>query len=123
MFSIDLRTGGILYSYKGDVIFFCRRSVNLTYLPGMSGAVTSISASSTIHMVSTSLDRYFRIHTVVPPPSQTGSNLERRGGIIEKTYLTSVPTAVVWDQQTAAVDNTTFLEDDDDLWDKMKHVD
>ncbi|KAF8797980.1 hypothetical protein BYT27DRAFT_7178293 [Phlegmacium glaucopus] len=106
LFSIDLRTGGILYSYKG-----------------MSGAVTSISPSSTIHMVSTSLDRYFRIHTVVPPPSQSGSHLERRGGILEKTYLTCVPTTVVWDQQTTSKttmnDNTTY---DDDLWDKMEHV-
>ena len=90
---------------------------------GMSGAVTSISPSSTTHMVSTSLDRYFRIHTVVPPPSQPGSNLERRGGIIEKTYLTSVPTVVVWDQQKA---NKTSMNDntseDDDVWDRMEHV-
>lgn len=76
-------------------------------------------------MVSTSLDRYFRIHTVVPPPPQPESHLERRGGILEKTYLTCVPTAVVWDQQTTSRttmdDNATHLEDDD-LWDKMEHV-
>jgi len=106
-YSIDLRTGGILYSYKG-----------------MSGAVTSMSPSSTTHMVSTSLDRYFRIHTVVPPPSQPGSNLERRGGIIEKIYLTTVPTVVVWDQQKTnktSVDDSTL--EDNDLWDRMEHVD
>ena len=72
-------------------------------------------------MVSTSLDRYFRIHTVVPPPSQPGSNLERRGGIVEKTYLTSMPTVVVWDQQKTKKINDTL--EDDDLWNKMKHVD
>ena len=75
-------------------------------------------------MVSTSLDRYFRVHTVVPPPSQPGSNLERRGGIIEKKYLTTVPTVVVWDQQKTnktSVDDSTL--EDNDLWDRMEHVD
>lgn len=107
MYSIDLRTGGILYSYKG-----------------ISGAVTSISPLSTTHMVSTSFDRYCRIHTVVPPPSRPGSNLERRGGIIEKTYLTSVPTVIVWDQQKTSkttIDDNTL--EHDDLWDQMEHVD
>ena len=94
------------------------------YLLGISGAVTSISSSSTTQIVSTSLDRYFRIHTVVPPPSRPGSNLERKGGIIEKTYLTSVPTVIVWDQlkasKTTIDDNTS---EHDDLWDQIEHVD
>ena len=94
------------------------------YSLGISGAVTSICPSSTTHMVSTSFDRYFRIHTVVPPPSRAGSNLERRGGIIEKTYLTSVPTVIMWDQQKTS---QTTIEDNalehDDLWDQMEHVD
>ena len=73
-------------------------------------------------MVSTSLDRYFRIHTIVPPPSRPGSNLERRGKIIEKTYLTSVPTVIVWDQQkTRTMDDNTLGHDD--LWDQMEHID
>jgi ribosome biogenesis protein NSA1 len=75
-------------------------------------------------MVSTSLDRYFRVHTVVPPPSQPGVNTEQRGGIINKIYLTSVPTVVVWDQQktskTVTIDDNSLK--DDDLWDKMEHV-
>lgn len=107
LYSIDLRTGGILYGYKG-----------------ISGAVTSISPSNTTYMVSTSLDRYFRIHTVVPPPSRPGSNLERRGEIIEKAYLTSVPTVIVWDQQKTSkttIDDNTL--EHDDLWDQMEHVD
>ena len=90
---------------------------------GISGAVTSISSSSTTHMVSTSLDRYLRIHTVFPPPSRPGSNLERRGEILEKTYLTCVPTTVVWDQRKTSrtiIDDNTL--EDDDIWDKMEHV-
>jgi ribosome biogenesis protein NSA1 len=75
-------------------------------------------------MVSTSLDRYFRVHTVVPPPSQSGSNLERRGEIVGKTYLTSVPTVIVWDQLE---ESERIIDDDtsehDDLWDQMEHVD
>jgi ribosome biogenesis protein NSA1 len=107
LYSIDLRTGGILHGYKG-----------------ISGAVTSISPSSTTQMVSTSLDRYFRVHTVVPPPSLSASNLERRGEIVEKTYLTSVPTVIVWDQLEAierTIDDNT--SEHDDLWDQMEHVD
>ena len=94
------------------------------YSLGISGAITSISPSSTTQMVSTSLDRYFRIHTVVPPPSRPGSNLERRGEVVEKTYLTSVPTITVWDRLEAS---KTAINDDtsehDDLWDQMEHVD
>lgn len=94
------------------------------YSLGISGAVTSISPSSTIQMVSTSLDRYFRIHTIVPPPSRSGSNVERKGEVVEKTYLTSVPTVTVWDQvelsKTTIGDNTS---EHDDLWDQMEHVD
>ena len=126
LYSIDLRTGGILHSYKGEANFLYCRSVHLIYLLGISGAVTSISPSSTTQMVSTSLDRYFRIHTVVLPPSRPGSNLERKGGTIEKTYLTSVPTVILWDQQKKS--ETTIDSDDntlehDDLWDRMEHVD
>lgn len=93
------------------------------YLPGLSGAITSISPLSTTHIVSTSHDRYFRIHTVVPPPSQPGCNLERRGGIIEKAYLTCVPTAVAWDQRKTSTTIDDKNLEDDDLWDKMEHVD
>ena len=125
LYSIDLRTGGILYGYKGERthIFYCRY-VYLMYSLGISGAVTSFIPSSTTHMVSTSLDRYIRIHTVVSPPTRPGSNLEQKGGIVEKTYLTSVPTVVVWDQQKTS---KTTIDDDtlehDDLWDQMEHVD
>ena len=93
---------------------------------GISGAVTSISPSSTTQMVSTSLDRCFRIHSVVPPPSRPGSNLERKGEIVQKTYLTSVPTVTVWDQFKVETSKTTIgdnTSEHDDLWDQMEHVD
>jgi ribosome biogenesis protein NSA1 len=74
-------------------------------------------------MVSTSLDRYFRIHTVVPPPSRPGSNLERKGEIIEKTYLTSVPTVTVWGPvETSKTTIDDNIPEHDDLWDQMEHV-
>ncbi|KAF8959039.1 hypothetical protein BDZ97DRAFT_1906298 [Flammula alnicola] len=105
LYSIDLRTGGILYSYKG-----------------ISGAVTSIAPSPNI-MASTSLDRFARVHSIVAPPSGPGSHQERKGTVLEKSYLTCVPTAIVWDKCIS--DNfskESSTNEDDEVWDNMENV-
>ncbi|PPQ78075.1 hypothetical protein CVT25_015609 [Psilocybe cyanescens] len=101
--SIDLRTGGVLYSYKG-----------------ISGAVSSIAQSPNV-LVSTSMDRYARVHSVVPPPVVAKAHQEQKGQVLEKSYITSMPTAVVWDKQTP-VEVDTKETNDDDVWDTMEHV-
>ncbi|KAF9559136.1 hypothetical protein CPC08DRAFT_638124 [Agrocybe pediades] len=112
--SIDLRTGGILYSYKGMILI---REL------GISGAVTSIAPSPTF-LVSTASDRYARFHSVVAPPATPRAHQEHKGQILDKTYLTSTPTAVVWDKHlhVQVADDESEDEDDDEVWDQMEHI-
>ncbi|KAF8163257.1 hypothetical protein B0H34DRAFT_650386 [Crassisporium funariophilum] len=108
LFSVDLRTGNVLYSYKG-----------------LSGATTSIAPSPTV-MISTGLDRYARVHSVVAPPAKAGSHQERKGQVLEKTYLASVPSVVVWDGRIPNDTPSNDIErqsEDDEIWDNMEHAD
>ncbi|KAJ7273661.1 hypothetical protein B0H12DRAFT_1285674 [Mycena haematopus] len=104
LFALDLRNGRAIYSYKG-----------------LSGAVTSIAPSPSL-VVSTALDRYCRIHTSFPPPLEAGQNQDNKGEVVEKVFMTSIPTVVVWD----GVESTTFESEpeveDDDVWDDMENV-
>ncbi|KAF7338337.1 hypothetical protein MVEN_02059200 [Mycena venus] len=105
LFALDLRNGRVIYSYKG-----------------LSGAVNSMAPSPSL-LVSTALDRYCRIHTSFPPPPDAGQNQDNKGQVVEKVYMTSVPTVVAWD----GVESTTQApepeaEDDDDVWDDMENI-
>jgi len=94
-----------LYSYKG-----------------LSGAVTSIAQSPAI-LVSVALDRYARVHSVVAPPLQARSHRDRKGEILEKSYLTSSPTAVVWDKCAAKnVVPENPNDEDEEVWNKMEDI-
>ncbi|KAG7452565.1 uncharacterized protein BT62DRAFT_925121 [Guyanagaster necrorhizus] len=106
MFSVDLRTGRALYGYKG-----------------ISGAVSSIAPSPTI-LASASLDRYFRLHSTVPPPSEIGQNSEDKGQILDKVYSKSIPTVIVWDGDIAAASSADASagNEDDAVWDAMENV-
>lgn len=73
-------------------------------------------------MVSTALDRYARVHSVFPPPEQAGSHQERKGKVLEKTYLNSVPTVVVWDRCLGDELSVSPNEQDDEVWNNMEHV-
>ncbi|KAH7930829.1 hypothetical protein BV22DRAFT_1190936 [Leucogyrophana mollusca] len=107
MFALDLRNGGIAYGYKG-----------------ISGTVTAL-ASTTTHVASVSLDRYTRIHSTFPLPDQLGQQQEQKGTVLEKVFMTSVPTVIVWDEDTQATPMTTDDAEDEggeDVWDGMKNV-
>jgi ribosome biogenesis protein NSA1 len=73
-------------------------------------------------MVSTALDRYIRVHSVVPPPERSGSHQELKGQVLETAYLNSVPTVVVWDQCLSNEPSAFFREQDDEMWNNMEHV-
>ncbi|KAJ7632569.1 hypothetical protein FB45DRAFT_978296 [Roridomyces roridus] len=103
LFSLDLRNGRVVYSYKG-----------------LSGAVNSIAPSPSL-LVSSALDRYCRVHTSFPPLPDAGQNQEKKGEVIEKVYMTSIPTVVVWDGAEPV--QARPAEDDDDLWNEMENVD
>ena len=89
---------------------------------GLSGAVTSIAPSPTV-IASTALDRYARVHSLVSPPSIAGSHQETKGKVLEKVYVTSTPTVIIWDK---TVNNNTLEQssthDDDDVWNNMEHI-
>lgn len=91
---------------------------------GLAGGISSIAPSPTV-LVSTSLDRYARIHSTVPPPPEAGQRQERKGEVLDKVYVTSIPTVVVWDQNTSSSDGVkapaAVVDDavDDDLWENM----
>jgi len=73
-------------------------------------------------MVSTALDRYARLHSVFPPPERAGSHQEQKGKVLEKAYLISVPTIVVWDQCLSDEPSSSPHEQDDEVWNNMEHV-
>jgi len=105
LFAIDLRNGRTIYRYTG-----------------LSGAVVSLAASPSL-LASSSLDRYARIHSVFPPP-QPGQQQEHKGEVLEKIYLKSIPTTIVWDQnQVIETKGPSATNDDDNLWETMERID
>ncbi|KAJ7156025.1 WD40-repeat-containing domain protein [Mycena crocata] len=104
LFSLDLRNGRVLYSYKG-----------------LSGAVTSMAPSPSL-LVSTALDRYSRIHTSHSPPLEAGQNQDNKGQVVEKVFMASVPTVVVWDGVETTPPALEIEAEEDDVWDDMENV-
>jgi ribosome biogenesis protein NSA1 len=54
-------------------------------------------APSPAGLVSTALDRYARIHSTYPPPTKAGNPQDDKGAVLEKVYMKSIPTCVLWD--------------------------
>jgi ribosome biogenesis protein NSA1 len=93
----------------------------LNIFPGLSGAITSMAPSPSL-LVSTALDRYCRIHTSFPPPPEAGQSQDNKGQVVEKLFMTSVPTVVTWDGVESAVTVPEPIVEDDDVWDEMENV-
>ncbi len=76
-------------------------------------------------IASASLDRYFRLHSTVPLPSEIGHNSEDKGQVLDKVYTKSIPTVIIWDGDTAAVSraDASAGNEDDAVWDAMENVD
>jgi len=81
--------------------------------------VTSIAPSPTV-MLSVSLDRFARVCSILPPPQKAGENLERKPKVLEKCYLSSTPTVVVWDQNM--VESGPKSNEDDEIWDRLANI-
>lgn len=82
-------------------------------LQGIAGAITSI-APGPVGLISTSLDRYARVHSTYPPPPETGQSQDEKGAVLEKVYMKTIPTCVVWDGVTDEDDDADEDEDDED---------
>lgn len=77
-------------------------------------------------MASASLDRYVRIHSIFAPPLQAGKAQDEKGDVLEKLFVTSIPTAIVCDEEAmlpADAEHQDEDEDDDDIWQNMEGVD
>lgn len=96
-------------------------------LAGIAGAVTSIAVSPSA-LATTSLDRYVRTHSFVPPPTKAGSRMDNKGTVSSKTYVNCVPTCITWDGRsttTMSADDAEVEEGvggDDDVWEGMEEV-
>jgi ribosome biogenesis protein NSA1 len=67
------------------------------------------------------MDRYIRIHSVVQLPDKVGQHLDKKGTVLERVFMTTIPTVVVWDQEQ---DTVPVNEEDqeEDVWKGMKNV-
>lgn len=73
-------------------------------------------------LASVSLDRFTRIHSAFPPAAEVGKQQEDKGTVLDKVYMTTIPTVVVWDQCATVNLHTIAEEDEGDIWGQMKHV-
>jgi len=73
-------------------------------------------------LVSTALDRYCRIHTSFPPPPEAGQNQDNKGEVVEKVFMTSIPTVVAWDGVESTAPAAEPEAEDDDVWDDMENI-
>ena len=83
------------------------------FMQGIAGAITSMAPSPT-GLISTSLDRYARVHSTYPPPSETCQPQDEKGAVLEKVYMKTTPTCVVWDGVTDEDEDGDDGHDDDD---------
>jgi ribosome biogenesis protein NSA1 len=91
-------------------------------------------APSPTGLISTSLDRYARVHSTYSPPPEAGQPQDKKGAVLEKVYMKSIPTCVVWDGvldedvdknddhqvQPRGGDGNSDSEDDEDVWEGMQ---
>jgi ribosome biogenesis protein NSA1 len=85
-------------------------------------------------LVSTARDRYARVHSTFSPPAEEGQPQDDKGTVLEKVYMKSIPTCVVWDgitdedadhEMSGSGDDgkgDSGDDDDDDVWEGMQAV-
>lgn len=84
--------------------------------------MTSIAPSPNL-LVSTANDRFVRLHSTTPPPSREGQNLDHKGAVLEKIYVATVPTVVIWDETAdTSKDVLSTEEQEDEVWNDMEQV-
>jgi len=73
---------------------------------------------------STSLDRFFRLHSTHPPPAEASRRQEQRGEVLEKVYMKTIPTVCIYGRESH--DTGTKRPEDvshqDDVWDNMESI-
>lgn len=92
---------------------------------GIAGAVSSLAPSPSL-LASVAQDRFMRLHSTFPPPKEPGQQQDNKGVVLDKLYMKTIPTVVVWDrsedasQATSATEEDAEEVDDDDVWAAME---
>jgi ribosome biogenesis protein NSA1 len=75
-------------------------------------------------LASVSLDRFARLHSSFPLPSQPGHRQEHRGEVLDKFFVHSIPTVIVWDgnPEVAGAKDGDPDGDVDEIWNNMENV-
>ena len=74
-------------------------------------------------LASVSLDRFTRIHSTFPPATEVGEPQEEKGTVLDKVYMTTVPTVVIWDQSAVGNPHANTEDNEGDIWEQMKRID
>lgn len=124
--SLDLRNGKVLYKYKGAFTSYSPAYTHPTDFdphPGLSGAVASIAPSPSF-LASASLDRLCRVHSTVAPPREAKVNGSGdKGDVVDKVYMTTTPTVVVWDGRDEGKSKSALEEEEEeDVWEGMENI-
>lgn len=87
--------------------------------------MSSVAPSPSL-LASVAQDRFLRLHSTFPPPKEPGQQQEHKGEVLDKLYMKTIPTVVVWDhsedagQVASAAEEDADGADDDDMWDAME---
>ena len=80
-------------------------------------------------MASVGLDRFTRIHSTPLPPQEAGQQVDKKGEVLEKVYMKTTPTVIVWDGEVASSrpvkgsgSDEESDSEDEGVWDEMEHV-
>lgn len=110
----------VIYSEQGKLKLWAYSKLYL----GLSGAVTAVACAPSF-VASTALDRYARVHSVFPPPATAGQRQDDKGYVLDKVYVTSIPTAIAWDKRQAESSTASMdvvADDEDEVWQNMEVI-
>ena len=71
-------------------------------------------------MLSVSLDRFARVCSTVSPPARAGQNQDLKPEVLDKCYLNTTPTVVMWDKNI--LEGGQRSNEDDEIWDKLENI-
>lgn len=90
----------------------------------IQGAISDFVPTSSF-LASTSQDRFFRLHSTVPPSEVAGQQQDERGEVLNSLYMKSIPTAVVvdpLDDASKGSDMSPVGEGEEDPWEGMRDL-
>jgi ribosome biogenesis protein NSA1 len=97
-------------------------------LSGLAGAISSLaptlSSLSPPLLASTSLDRFFRLHSTYDPRNALTDGSNRKGEVLAKVWVKSAASCVAWDGKVPAPRDVLDEEDEHehDIWAELQDV-